>query len=82
MRYHLTLLKWLPSKKKNLLLHLEWISNEILLYGTGNHIQSLRIEHDGRQYEKKNEYKGMTGSLCCTEETDTTQEISYTLIKT
>ena len=30
------------------LLHLEWISNEILLYGTTNYIQSLGIEHDGR----------------------------------
>ena len=30
------------------LLHLEWISSEILLYSTGNSIQSLGIEHDGR----------------------------------
>ena len=30
------------------LLHLEWISNVALLYSTGNHIQSLGIEHDGR----------------------------------
>ena len=30
------------------LLHLEWISNEVLLYGTGNCIQSLGIEHNGR----------------------------------
>ena len=29
-------------------LHLEWISNEILLYSTGNYIQSLGIEYDGR----------------------------------
>ena len=36
------------------LLHLEWISNEVLLYSRGNNIQSLGIEHDGRQYEKKN----------------------------
>ena len=28
------------------LLHLEWIRNEILLYGTGNHIQSLVVKHD------------------------------------
>jgi len=31
------------------LLHLEWISNEVLLYSTGDYIQSLAIEH-----EKKN----------------------------
>ena len=30
------------------LLHLEWISNEVLLYRTGNCVQSLGIEHDGR----------------------------------
>ena len=30
------------------LLHLEWISSEVLLYGTGNWIQSLGIDHDGR----------------------------------
>ena len=30
------------------LLHLEWISNEVLLNSTGNYIQSLWIKHDGR----------------------------------
>ena len=30
------------------LLHLEWISNMVLLYSTENYIQSLGIEHDGR----------------------------------
>ena len=30
------------------LMHLEWISNEILLYSTGNYIQSLVMEHGGR----------------------------------
>ena len=29
------------------LFHLEWISNEVLLYSTGNYIQSLGIENDG-----------------------------------
>ena len=27
-------------------LHLEWISNEVLLYSTGNHIKSLGVDHD------------------------------------
>ena len=36
------------------LLCLEWISNEVLLYNTGNYVQSLGIKHDGRLYEKKN----------------------------
>ena len=37
-------------------LHLEWISNEILLYSTGNYIQSFVIEHDAGYCEKKNTY--------------------------
>ena len=30
------------------LLHLKWISNEVLLYSTGHYIQSFVIEHYGR----------------------------------
>ena len=52
--------------------HLDWISNEVLLYSTGIYIQSLGTEHDGRYYEKKNVHIGMTGSLCCIAETGTT----------
>ena len=36
--------------------HLEWISNEVLLYSTGNYIQPLGIDHDGRGYMKGNVY--------------------------
>ena len=54
------------------LLHLEWIRNEVLLYGTGNNIQSLVMECDESQYEKKNVHLCMTGSLCCTAEIDRT----------
>jgi len=50
------------------LLRLEWMSNELLLYSTGNYIQPLGIEPDGRSYEKK---KCMTVSLCCTAEIGT-----------
>ena len=52
--------------------HFEWISSAVLLYSTGNYIHSLKIEHDGRWYEKKKVYICMTGSLCCTAEIDTT----------
>ena len=58
------------------LLHLGWVSNEILLYGTGNYIQSLVMEHDGRFFEKKNVYLCMTGSRCCTAEIDKTLSIT------
>ena len=50
------------------LLHLEWMGIAVLLHSTGNYIQSLGIDHDGKYYEKKNVYRGMTGSLCCTAE--------------
>ena len=30
------------------LLHLEWISNEVLLHSIGNYTQSLGISQDGR----------------------------------
>ena len=30
------------------LLHLEYTGNDVLLYSTGNYIQSLGIDHDGR----------------------------------
>ena len=38
---------WESGVNRCKLLHLDWISNEILLYSTGNYIQSLEIEHDG-----------------------------------
>ena len=38
------------------LLDLEWISNEVLLYSTGNYIQCFGIAHDGRGYKKGNVY--------------------------
>ena len=41
---------------------LEWISNEVLLCGTGNYIQSLGIERE---------------SLCYTAEVDTALQINY-----
>ena len=34
----------------------EWVSYEVLLYSTGNYVQSLGVEHNGRWYEKKNIY--------------------------
>ena len=38
--------KFRVSKRK--LLHLEWISNEVLTYSIGKSIQSLGKDHDGR----------------------------------
>ena len=60
-------------------LHLEWISNEVLLYSSGNHIQSLGIDSDGRKNTKMNVYICMTGSLCYIAEM--AQHCKSTLIK-
>ena len=41
-------LDWEFGVRRGKLLHLEWISNDVLLYSTGNCIQLVVIEHDGR----------------------------------
>ena len=66
---------WDSGVNRCKLLHLECMSNEILLYSTGNYIQSLLMKHDGEYYEEKNTY--MTGSVCCTVEIDRTLQINY-----
>ena len=45
---------WELGVSRYKLLRLEWINNVVLLCSTGNYIQSLGIEHDGRWSEKKN----------------------------
>ena len=35
------------------LLNIGWINNKVLLYNTGNYIQSLVINHYGKEYEKE-----------------------------
>ena len=52
--------------------YLERISNVVLVYNSGNYIQSLGIEHHGREYEKKNVYMCVPGLLCCPAEIGTT----------
>ena len=54
------------------LLYVEWISNEVLLYCTGNYIQSLGADHDVREHKKRNVYINMMGSFVCVTEISTT----------
>ena len=35
------------------LLHIRWINNKVLLYSTGNYIQYPTINHNGKEYQKK-----------------------------
>ena len=37
-------------------LNIEWINNKVLLYSTGNCIQYSVINHNGKEYFKKNIY--------------------------
>ena len=53
------------------LLRSEWINSKVLLYSTGNYIESPGINHNGKEY-KKNVYTCITESLCCTAEISTT----------
>ena len=53
------------------LLYIEWI-NKALLYSIGNYIQYSVINHNGKEYIKKNVYICTTESLCCTVEINTT----------
>ena len=39
---------WKFEASRCKLLYLEWISNEFLLYTTGNYIQSFGVDHDRR----------------------------------
>ena len=55
---------WEFGVSKCKLLHLDWISNEVLLCSTGNYIQPPRLDDDGKYYLKK-ECTYMTMSLCC-----------------
>ena len=53
------------------LLHLEWINNKVLMYSTGNYIEYPKINHNGKEYFKKNVHKYITESLYCTAEIGT-----------
>ena len=65
-------MEWESGVNRCELLHLELISNGILLCITGNCIESLVMEHDRGSQEKNNVYIFVTGSLCCTVEIDKT----------
>ena len=49
-------LDWELGVSRCKLLHLGWIIYEVLLYSTGNYIQSPGIDCDGRKYTKENVY--------------------------
>ena len=42
------------------LVYIGWINNKVLLYSTGNYIQSPVINHNGKKYEKDYIYVGLS----------------------
>ena len=65
-------MEWETGVSRCKLLYIEWIKNKILMYSTGNCIQYLVINHNGKEYIKKmNVYISITESLCCTAEINT-----------
>ena len=56
----------------NEMLIIKTINNKVLLYSTEIYTQYPIINHNGKEYKKKNVYICITESLCCTPETDTT----------
>ena len=62
------------------LLHFKQLGKRILLYSTGNCVESLGLEHDGRQYYKKEcvcVCMCRTWSHGCTAEIERTLHINY-----
>ena len=49
-------MQWEVGVSRCKLLHLEWINSKFLLYSTEDYIQSPGINHNGKEYEKKNVY--------------------------
>ena len=50
-------------------LHIKWINNEVLQYGTGTSIQYLAVNHNGKEY------------ICQAESIRCTADMNYTPIK-
>ena len=46
-------LDWEFGTSRRKLLYIEWMNNKVLLYSTGNYIQYLVINHNGKEYEKE-----------------------------
>ena len=62
------------------LLHLEWIDNKVLLYSTGNYIQSPGKDDDENNIKKECMCLCITESLCCTPEIGITLKLNSMLL--
>ena len=46
-------MEWQVGVSRCKLLYIEWVENRVLLYSTENYIQYPMINHNGKEYEKK-----------------------------
>ena len=46
-------MKWEVGGSRCKLLYTEWVNNKVLLYSTENYIQYSMINHNGKEYLKK-----------------------------
>ena len=44
-------MEWEFGFSRSKLLYIEWINNKVLLYSTGNYIQYIVIDQNGKEYE-------------------------------
>ena len=63
--------EWKVGVSKCKLLYIERLNNKVLLYSTGNYIQYLMKNHNGKECFKKNVHIHVTESICCTAEIHT-----------
>ena len=46
-------MKWEVGISRYKLLYIGWINNKVLLYSTGNNIQYLMVNRNGKEYKKE-----------------------------
>ena len=46
-------MEWEAGVSRCKLLYIEWMNNEVLLYSTENYIQYPMINHNGKEYKKR-----------------------------
>ena len=49
-------MEWEAMVSRCKLLYREWINNKVLLHSTENYVQYPMINHNGKEYKKKNVY--------------------------
>ena len=64
-------MEWEVGVSRHKLLYVEGINNKVLTYSTGNYIQYLVLNHNGKEH-KKRMYTCITESVCYTAEINTT----------